>query len=402
MSVSTSHSAGNTGLVTFELRDPNPDVLVVTNAWPRADNPVYGIFIKRQVDSLRDLGVRVDVMFVRGYLSRHAYASAAVALARLSRSGKPRYRLVHAHGGETALSVLAYRRAPVLLSYLGLDLLGSLDGDRSASSSFRSRINARILRRSARLMSRTITKSPEMHLTLPRSCRSRDDVVPSGVDDSIFAPMPREHARDILDWDPDARIVLFGGIPGVRGKRLWLAEAACEVAATRLPNVQMKKLGGIDPAVVPVMMNAADCLIFPSVAEGSPNVVKEALMCSLPVVATDVGDVRDLLDGISPSWICEGTVGALGDAVFECLSDPRRSNGRSKASRLSTGAIATRVLSIYERMLASHTRSANGATGVLEGSPFSRNGRSGHERHANDQVAEAAALDPSRTPSVES
>ena len=278
--------------------------------------------------------------------------------------------------------MIAYRRAPILLSYLGLDLLGAPHGDRSASSSFRSRINARILRRSASLMSRTITKSAEMHRTLPRACRSRDDVVPSGVDDSLFVPMPRAHARDILGWDAEARIVLFGGIPGVRGKRLWLAEAACDVAAQRLPNVQLKKLGGIDPTVVPLMMNGADCLILPSVAEGSPNVIKEALMCNLPVVSTDVGDVRSLLDGVSPSWICEGSVEALADAVCDCLLEPRRSNGRSKADRLSTRAIATRVLSIYDQMLVSPGRRTNGAIG-------------------DDEAAETTALDSWRTPSLE-
>jgi teichuronic acid biosynthesis glycosyltransferase TuaC len=329
---------------------------VVTNAWPRDDDPGYGIFIKRQVESLRELGVRFDVMFVRGYLSKRAYGFAAAALAELSRSESAPYRLVHAHGGETAFAAAAYRRAPVLVSYLGLDILGSRTGDGRAH--FRSRARAGVLRESARFVSRTITKSREMHNALPRSCRRRNDVVPSGVDPSTFTPMPRDDARRLLGWHTDAPIALFGANPKVSGKRYWLAAAACEVASRQLENLELKTLGGIKPSVVPLMMNAADCLLFTSSAEGSPNVVKEALMCNLPVVATPAGDVRDLLERISPSWVCVPSADALGDAVAKALSGPVRSDGRAKSAHLTTASIADRVLAIYKGMLSQEADSA--------------------------------------------
>ena len=41
---------------------------------------------------------------------------------------------------------------------------------------------------------------------------------------------------------------------------------------------------------------------------------KEALLCNRPVVATDVGDVRELLAGVEPSWICPDTPAALASA----------------------------------------------------------------------------------------
>jgi glycosyltransferase involved in cell wall biosynthesis len=294
-------------------------------------------------------------MFVRGYLSKLAYAVAAVSLAKLSRSGHPPYQLVHAQGGETVLSAVAYRRAPVLASYFGSDLLGVPKAD--ASFPLSSRIRRTVQRGSATLVSHTITKSREMHLALPRSCRSRDEVVPSGVDDSTFVPMPQDYARRLLGWDEDARIALFGGNPGNPGKRFWLAEAACKAASGRITDLQVKTLSCVDPADVPLMMNAADCLVFTSVTEGSPNVVKEALMCDLPVIATPAGDVRELLQGVSPSWVCEASVGVIADALTECLSAPKRSNGRSEASHLTTGAIAERVLSVYERVLYGQFRS---------------------------------------------
>jgi glycosyltransferase involved in cell wall biosynthesis len=373
---------GGKSLVTFELRDPDPDVMVVTNAWPHPEDPTYGIFIKRQVESLRELGVRVDVLFVRGYISKLAYVAGTLSLWSLSRRARPGYRLVHAHGGESVLSALGYRRAPILLSYLGLDLLGTRRADGSVPSL--SRLRRAILRRSAVLVNHTITKSYEMQLALPRSVRSRNDVVPSGVDESVFVPVARDHARQLLGWNATARIALFGGnphrVPDL-GKRFWLAEAACGSAAGRLSDLRLETLGGVDPARVPLLMSAADCLVLTSISEGSPNVVKEALMCNLPVISTPVGDVTDLLRDVSPSWVCEPSVDAIADALVECLSNPTRSNGRSKSQHLTTRSIADRVLRVYEDIIGRQSPEQTRSPGaLLPASPAPTSSRETGER----------------------
>jgi teichuronic acid biosynthesis glycosyltransferase TuaC len=333
--------------VTFEIRDRCPEVLVVTNAWPHSEDLAYGIFIQRQIRSLQELGIRFDVMFVRGYRSQAAYGVAAALLARLSRIGHPTYQLVHGHGGETGPSVAAYRRAPRLLSYLGDDVLGTPRADGFVP--FSSKIRRGVLRRTALLMSRTITKSYEMQCALPRPCRGKNDVIPNGVDETVFAPCPRDEARRILGWNPGARIVLFGGNPKIPRKRYWLAEAATARASDALTGLELKILESVDPRTVPLMMNAADCLLLPSAIEGSPNVVKEALMCNLPVIATPAGDLEELLHGVSPSWICETSPEPIAAALVECLSVPRRSNGRSRSRHLTATAIAARVRSAYSR-----------------------------------------------------
>ena len=56
-------------LVAFVHHDNDPEVLVVTNMWPDEERPVYGIFVQRQVESLRAAGVRCDVLYIRGYAS---------------------------------------------------------------------------------------------------------------------------------------------------------------------------------------------------------------------------------------------------------------------------------------------------------------------------------------------
>ena len=54
---------------------------------------------------------------------------------------------------------------------------------------------------------------------------------------------------------------------------------------------------------VPRILKAADGFVLSSAWEGMPNTVMEAMASGLPVVATDVGDVRELVeDGVS-GWV---------------------------------------------------------------------------------------------------
>jgi glycosyltransferase involved in cell wall biosynthesis len=334
-------------LVTFERVDPEADVLVVTNGWPHETNDTYCVFIKRQTDSLIERGLHCDVLFVRGYRSPLAYLAAAGRLAVWS-FGRRDYRLVHAHGGETALAAAFYRRCPLLFSYLGDDLLGTPGA--AARISYLSRIRRGILRQHSRLATRTITKSREMQAALPAPVRTKNVVLPNGVDTGLFRPHDRTAARRAIGWPLEGRVALFAADPDVPRKRYSLAEAAVERARLELSDLRLEVARGISPDRVPLLMNASDCLLLTSSIEGSPNVVKEALMCNLPVVATPAGDVRELLDGVTPSYVCEPSAGQLAEALVDCLRVARRSDGRELSARLDARVVADALLDIYKEL----------------------------------------------------
>jgi glycosyltransferase involved in cell wall biosynthesis len=339
--------AASTSLLSMEHTDPDARVLVVTNMWPHPGDPDYGIFIKRQVDSLIAAGLRCDVLFIHGYRSAHAYAQAIRRIYAANRR-RPPYALVHGHGGETAIPLRFYTRGPVLVSYCGSDLLGSPRADGTIPLSHRLRRS--LLRQHSRLLSATLTKSPQMQAVLPPGLRDRNVVVPNGVDTELFAPIDRDLARARLGWDQEERIVLFAADPEVERKRHWLAKAACDKAAEEIGNLRLHVANGVPPSEMPVLMSAADCLLLTSSIEGSPNVVKEALMCDLPVVSTEVGDSRELLAGVEPSWVCPDRPDALSRALVECLRAPRRSNGREASSGLGLEPVAERVLALYRSL----------------------------------------------------
>lgn len=332
-------------LLTFEHEDPNADVLVVTSGWPNEDNEAYCIFIKRQMETVIERGVRCDVLFIRGYRSALAYPFAAVRLALWSLGARRRYRFVHAHSGEAALAAGFYSRAPLLVSYLGDDLLGTPRAN--GGIPLIGRIRRAVIRQHARVAARTITKSRQMEATLPKPVQRRNTILPNGVDTDLFRPMDRAAARRALGWDRDELIALFAADPELPVKQYWLAQAAVESARIVLPKLRLEVVRGVTPNRIPLLMNAADCLLLTSFSEGSPNVVKEALMCNLPVVATAVGDVPERLGGVMPSYVCEPSPLALSAALTECLSQPSRSNGRKLSGSLDARLIADSLLSLY-------------------------------------------------------
>ncbi len=333
---------------TWEHRDEGAEVLFVTNMWPDSERPVYGIFVQRQIESLRAEGIRCDVLYVRGYNGFHVYPRAALWFLLRRRALRAQYRLVHAHAGETALVVGALTGIPKVASYCGDDVLGQANPDGTFSR--RARMRRWLIKQSARLCTLTITKSQEMASVLPAGARGRNTVIPNGINEQEFRPLDQAQARERLGWDPRERVVVFVATrPHEPRKRLGLAEQSLAEAEATLGPIRLFVAENVAPADLPLLMNAADCLLLTSRMEGSPNAVKEALMCNLPVVSTDVGDVAELLQDVRNSAVCPDTPAALGGALTEILSSGERSDGRERRANLKQSEIAARLFELYER-----------------------------------------------------
>jgi teichuronic acid biosynthesis glycosyltransferase TuaC len=103
--------------------------------------------------------------------------------------------------------------------------------------------------------------------------------------------------------------------------------------------------------------NAADVVVLPSLSEGSPNVVKEAMACGAPLVVADVGDVHEILGETPGCLIAERTPDAFARAILDILELPNHQTaGRARLAHLSLDAVARQMRTVYEAALAHHAK----------------------------------------------
>src|SRR6266536_834116 len=270
-------------------------VLMITSDWP--DLASWGgtaTFISRQVDFLRAAGVDVDVFRFRGGGKPLRYVSAWLDVQR-----RGRYDLVHAQFGQSGLLALP-KRLPLVVTFRGDDLEGVLS-NATGRLTARGRLLPLLSRVVARRADATIVVSAHMKAFLHR--QARPHVIPSGLDLERFRLIPQAEARRHLDLPAEGRLVLFVGSPTSSRKRYDLARRAVEIVKRSGP-VKLVLGWAVPHEQIPYFMNACDALVFTSRQEGSPNVVKEALACNLPVVSVAIGDVPERLRDLAGCEVC--------------------------------------------------------------------------------------------------
>lgn len=320
-------------------------VLFVTNMWPERNRRWYGNYIHSQAQSLIARGLDLDVLVMRGYARRWEYVRGAGRV--LLRNFTSQYDVIHAHYGYSGIVARLDIRAPLVISYCGDDLLGTPDPARPDRMTFGSRALAGAFAQAGRLARATITKSEEMGRRLPRTVHARNHVIPNGVDLESFAPSDQLAARRRLGWPPEEKVALFVGNPRDPRKNYSLAEAAYTLALASCPRLVLRIAHGVDPGAIPLYMNAADTLVFSSRSEGSPNVVKEAMGCELPIVATPVGDVPERLRGVAGCWVVRADPEEFAVAILNAVRHGPAPAGRAAVAELSMDRVAQRVEEIY-------------------------------------------------------
>ena len=310
-------------------------ILVVTNLYPTDERPARGMFVKEQVDSMREEfpDLSIDVRVIEGDRPRWAYLREMLLLPAVVRKGG--YDIVHAHFGLALVSVL-FVRAPVVVTFHGSDLLV--------------KPTSHLSRLLAPKASRVIVVAQRLRESL-----GYGEVIPCGIPVKDFELPTGFGNKPSLRLPGDIK-VLFPSDPATRVKGYALFERVCEELEKRGNNVERVHLMNIDRAKVPEIYWHCDLMLLTSLSEGSPTVIKEAIAAKLPFVSVAVGDVREWARLVEFGVVVpDRDPNNMADAAAALLAQTkhRPSLDNSKPlEAMNASNIARRIRDMYNELLA--------------------------------------------------
>jgi glycosyltransferase involved in cell wall biosynthesis len=283
--------------------------------------------------------------------------------------------VIHANFGGyiswASITVARRYRVPSVVTYQGTDvhtiLANHKKGWRFCRDSFRlADLNL--------LVSRSLEPILRSHATP----RGRCEVLLRGVDREKFYPAPKlsgnstvlfvgrveevKGAFDLLTaWGKvrrtirDASLTLAG--PDLTGGRFLSMARALGV------DDSIQLLGPVPHSAIPDLMRQSRILCLPSHKEGTPNCITEALSCGLPVVATRVGGIPDILEHQKEGLLVDkADVDGLAGALSIMLSDEEKCGRQGLAAqafaaeRLDARKSVNRLVELYSEVIAARVR----------------------------------------------
>jgi glycosyltransferase involved in cell wall biosynthesis len=284
---------------------------------------------------------------------RLADPAAFLRLIRLLR--RDAYDLVHAHGQDAAVLAAAARvfhPAPLVITRHVLE---------EPADGWRQRARARAAVTALRRADALVAVSGATAAALVRIAgvpREGVRVIPNGVELERFAALgptgARSEVRRALGAGPDDPLVLVPAVLRAGKGHDVLLDAMARIRA-QVPRARLLIAGAgpLEAALrergrvqgeavvflghredIPALLDAADLVVLPSMAEALPTALMEAAAAGRPVVSTRVGGVEEVVaDRHTGLLVPPADAPALAEAIVTLLRDPGRARAYGRAAR---------------------------------------------------------------------
>jgi teichuronic acid biosynthesis glycosyltransferase TuaC len=286
--------------------------------------------VKNQGESLQRLGVNISYYAIKGR-GLKGYLNNIVPLKEFI--NKYDFDIIHAHYSLSAIVASLAGAKKIVVSLMGSDV--------------KSRKLNKLLIKLFNMVywSKIIVKSDDMKLSLGINDCS---IIPNGVDFNRFRPLDQTDCKKKLKWDLSKKQILFAANPDRREKNFQLAILA--VNHLHDSNCELKVLNKVPNEQVPLYHNAANLILLTSLWEGSPNVIKEAMACNIPVVSTNVGDVSNVIGNTEGCYITNFDHENVTGNLRKALDFGKRTTGRDEIQRLDDRIISQHIMQIYDNI----------------------------------------------------
>ena len=296
--------------------------------YPSIEHPENGIFVKEQVDSLIREGIDVDVLFCDVKKTKWLYLLSVFYLWKKILINK--YDLIHAHYVFAGIAARLQFILPIVVTHHGEETFHTYQ-----------KYLCWII---SRLVDRTIVVSQQMKDALGLK---EIYVIPCGIDFQKFYPRIKSECKKNLRLNDNKRYILYAGDISKSLKRFDLVKDAVEILKKDRNDVELLIAYKRPYEEIALYMNAADVFIFPSEREGSPQVIKEALACNLPVIASNAGDINNIFLDVNGCYIVERDAVIIAEKADFVLNNIKSSDGRDKIRRYELNEIAKQIIGVY-------------------------------------------------------
>lgn len=298
---------------------------VGTDGKPRA-------VVRAQGEALRKAEIDISYFCIGG----GGLISYLRAIPRLRREvNKVNPDIVHAHYYLSGIVSSLALTKPLVVSLMGSDVNGGL------FQQFLSSLFARLS------WDVTIVKTAAMKQKLGRD---KTLIIPNGVDTTLFYEQDYDESLKVTGLPHDKKTIIFPGNPDRREKNWPMAVKTIEIL--NRPDVQLTPLHGKPATELPFWYSSASAMLSVSLWEGSPNMVKEAMACNLPLVATPAGDIPWLTDGVKGCKLISYDPHEAAMALGNILDEGMRSVGRKRIFdlELDSSPVSQKIITVYNAL----------------------------------------------------
>jgi glycosyltransferase involved in cell wall biosynthesis len=289
-------------------------------------------FIDEQAKDLIKKGSEVDFFTIKGK-SYYAYFIAILQLNNFLNKNK--YDIIHSHYGLSSIVAVLQRKVPVVVSLVGCDV--NLWFNRLLNKFTTYKLSKIIIFVSDKLRQKS-------------RFRGESEIIPYGIDLVKFYPIEKKIAQNKLDISKDKINILFSSRFDRVEKNYGLAKKAVAILKKEI-NVSLIEFKNIDSKDINYCYNSSDVFLMTSIREGSPQSIKEAMACNIPIVSTDVGDVEEVIGKTDGCYITTFEPEDVAKTIKKALDFGKRTTGRDNIKHFESGAVAQKIIAIYKKVL---------------------------------------------------
>ncbi|SDK14354.1 glycosyltransferase [Sediminibacillus albus] len=365
------------------LAKPLNRILVLSTMYPGKNSPTFGIFVRNQVEALRERGFSIDVSAITEprMTKQHVLKKYAAWLSRIlyiyTTKGKS-YQLVHAHyifpSGFFGLWFKRLFGTKLIVTCHGGDL------DKMAKKGrFFFNQTKRVLQEADHVIAVGEALKREILETYQVN-KTKVAVLNMGVDRHVFCPIAKPAAKREIGLSSSSIPILFTGniieakglielldayreikqtfdqaelhLIGAAKQPLFLERIRMKIETENIKDVTIH--GAKSQKEIARWMSAAEVFVIPSHMEGFGLVALEAMSCHTPVVGSNVGGLAHLL-GDGAGVLVEPQDSASLQAGLERIIRDKRlcsqliDQGEKKAQDNDQEKLLDQLISIYHR-----------------------------------------------------